>query len=247
MRLNPKLRHPRHALTTLIALALLVAMTSQPSQAQSSQRADAAAARVRPLLEPLLGAQKLSFGAPVFIRIFKQERVLEMWLRQPDSKTYQLCKSWPVAGMSGVLGPKLAEGDRQAPEGFYEFGRGALNPQSNFHLSFNIGYPNAYDRAHQRTGSLIMVHGSNLSAGCFAMTDPAIEEIYTLCAAALDAGQTTIPVHIFPFHLTEANLAANANHPHANFWQELKPAYDAFNTTRIPPTVVVSNGRYSLR
>jgi murein L,D-transpeptidase YafK len=209
-------------------------------------RAAAAAARVRPLLEPSLTEKGLRLGDHVFIRIFKEERQLELWLREPNMKTYQLLKTWPVAAVSGVLGPKLAEGDRQAPEGFYTVASGALNPRSQFHLSFNLGFPNSYDRAHGRTGTFLMVHGSNLSAGCFAMTDAGIEEIYTLCAAALNNAQPSFPVHIFPFRMTPERLAAAAGHPSLPFWRNLQQGYDAFQATRIPPPISVADKRYLL-
>jgi murein L,D-transpeptidase YafK len=219
-------------------------MTFLSATAAEPDRAAAAAARVRPQLDKILGEKSLHFGDPVFLRIFKHERLLEVWLREPNMKSYRLLKTWPVAGMSGVLGPKLAEGDFQAPEGFYSVPPSELNPQSQFHLSFNLGFPNSYDRAHGRTGTFLMVHGSNLSAGCFAMTDPAIEEIYTLCAAALNNGQSAFPVHIFPFRMTPERLTAAAGHPSLDFWRNLQEGYDAFEASRIPPRINVSALRY---
>lgn len=232
----------------LIILALLLMTASLPvaSANPGAGRAAAAAARARTLLQPLLTATGLRLGDPVFIRIFKQERILELWLREPNKKTYRLLKTWPVTAVSGTLGPKLAEGDLQAPEGFYSVPRSALNPQSSFHLSFNLGFPNSYDRAHGRTGTFLMVHGSNLSAGCFAMTDPVIEEIYTLCAAALDNGQSAFPVHIFPFRMTPERLTAAADHPALDFWRNLQQGYDAFQSTRIPPRIRLEAKRYAI-
>lgn len=165
------------------------------------------------------------WGRPVFIRIIKEERVLELWLQSSHSGQWSLFETYPIAAMSGALGPKLREGDAQAPEGFYRVPLSALNPKSRYYLSFNIGYPNRYDREQGRTGSAIMVHGSNVSVGCFAMTDPLIEEIYTLVAAALRAGQAYVPVQVYPFRMTPQRLAEASRSPHAAFWQRLVPAW----------------------
>ena len=124
--------------------------------------------------------------------------------------------------MSGSLGPKLAEGDHQAPEGFYYVARSGMNPNSRYHLSFDIGYPNTFDRAHRRTGSLIMIHGNRVSIGCFAMTDVSIEEIYTLCAVALTKGQKFFRVHSFPFRMTDERLQKEKENHHYAFWSQLK-------------------------
>lgn len=207
-------------------------------------RAQAAADRVRPSLEGDLAAEGLRFGDPVFIRIFKEERELELWVRETGKQSFRLFRSYPVAAMSGTLGPKLAEGDRQAPEGFYFVDSSRMNPDSRFHLSFNLGYPNAYDRAHGRTGSLIMVHGNRVSIGCFAMTDPKIEEIYTLCDAAHRNGQPFFRVHSFPFRMTAERTDLAAGHQWIGFWRNLKEGHDAFERTRIPPDASVRGKRY---
>ncbi len=210
-----------------------------------SARAREAAARVGPALDRDLAARHLRRGAPVFVRIFKREALLELWLRGDDGK-FILFREYPVRQFSGDLGPKQREGDRQAPEGFYSVAPEQLNPMSRYHLAFNLGYPNAYDRTHGRTGSALMVHGDCVSIGCYAMGDAGIEEIYTLAAAALRAGQGTFDVHIFPFRPTAAALAANAASPWLEFWNELKPAYDAFERDRAPPRIAVENGRYRI-
>ncbi len=230
----------------ILALIVMTASFTGTPAAGEPDRAAAVAARIRPQLEKSLAARNLALGDPVFIRIFKEERQLELWIREPNGKKFRLFKSWPVAAMSGTLGPKLAEGDRQAPEGFYSVPRSALNPRSSFHLSFNLGYPNSFDRAHARTGSALMVHGSNLSVGCFAMTDPVIEEIYTLCAVALAHGQPAFQVHIFPFRMTQERLAASATSQWAPFWLNLAEGYNAFETTSIPPRISVAAQRYAV-
>ena len=147
-------------------------------QVPSSRWSRAAIANVAPSMIQDLAEKELSYGTPVFIRIFKEEKELEVWLKQGE--VFKLFRIYMIAAMSGTLGPKLQEGDRQAPEGFYYVTPSRMNPNSRFHLSFNLGYPNTYDQAYQRTGSAIMVHGNRVSIGCFAMTDAKIEEIYAL-------------------------------------------------------------------
>ncbi len=121
-----------------------------------------------------------------------------------------------------------------------------MNASSDYHLAFNLGYPNAYDRAHGRTGSYLMVHGDCVSIGCYAMTDEAIEEIWTLMQAAMDAGQTSVPVHIFPFPMTAANLQRHAGDPNAAFWRSLAPAWADFEETGHVPAVRVVHGEYQV-
>lgn len=195
-------------------------------------------------LPTLMKEKKKKMGAPVFIRAFKEERELEVFL-QADNGTYELLRSYPVAAASGKLGPKFFEGDSQVPEGFYFSSQQSMKPDSAFHLAFNIGYPNAYDRAHGRTGSYIMVHGSNVSIGCLAMTDEKIEEIYALCQAALDAGQPFFRVHIFPFRMTEARMQKATSSEHYDFWKNLKTGYDLFEQNRVPPDVGVKDKQYT--
>lgn len=203
--------------------------------------------RVSPKLNNTLTQQGLQLGSPVFVRIFKETKELEIWVQSTKDKKFKHFKTWKIAAMSGELGPKLAEGDMQAPEGFYFVKRSQLNPQSRFHLAFNIGYPNKYDRAHNRTGSFIMVHGNRVSIGCFAMTDPGIEEIYTLCASALKKGQPFFRVHIFPFRMDEKRMQAAKDNRWINFWQNLKEGHDYFEKNHVPPNVNVSNKKYTFR
>ncbi|MGI9241899.1 MAG: L,D-transpeptidase family protein, partial [Verrucomicrobiales bacterium] len=164
-------------------------MSCQEEPEEAPDRAALVAQRVRPALKRELNAKGLEFGDPVFIRVLKEERELELWVQQPGKKTFGLFRTYRIAAMSGKLGPKEKQGDLQAPEGFYFVPPANMNPKSTFHLSFDIGYPNAYDRAYGRTGDFLMVHGNRISTGCFAMTDDKIEEIYTLCDAALEKGQ----------------------------------------------------------
>ncbi len=191
----------------------------------------------------LLGKKGMDTSAPMFARVFKQESEFEVWKQRPDGRFYHF-KTYPICNWSGDIGPKKTQGDKQAPEGFYTVTRNQMNPNSQFHLAFNIGYPNAYDRAHRRTGNFLMVHGKCKSAGCYAMTDALIEEIYALARESFIGGQDSFEVHAFPFRMTEANLARNRNHPDYAFWLTLKEGFDHFEAARLPPTVAVCARKY---
>lgn len=184
-------------------------------------------------------------GQPVLVRIFKEEGVLEAWLQDKDTGQYALYKTYPICKFSGGLGPKQAEGDKQAPEGFYLIGAQQMNPNSQYHLAMNIGYPNAYDRAHGHTGNALMIHGDCQSVGCFAMTDPGIEEIYLLVDNAMRDGQEYVNVHIFPFRMTPENMTRHAGSRWFPFWANLKTGYDMFENTRTVPMVAMDGLRYA--
>lgn len=185
---------------------------------------------------------QLALGAPVYVRIFKYENTVEAWIHNAETEQYQLYNSYPICNYSGVLGPKLREGDRQAPEGFYLVTADQMNPWSKFHLSFDIGFPNQYDLASGRTGSNLMVHGGCKSDGCFAITDVAIEELYLLTEASIASGHN-VPVHIFPFRMTPRMMAKASTHKWHPFWNNLKQGYDAFELTKIPPDVRTTYGQ----
>jgi murein L,D-transpeptidase YafK len=193
-------------------------------------------------LDQRLAAKGVAPGVPIFIRIFKLESELELWVEKGGR--YELFATYPICLWSGRLGPKIREGDRQAPEGFYTVDKDALNPNSRWHRSFNLGFPNAFDQAHGRTGSFIMVHGGCTSIGCYAMTDKVVDEIWRMVTAALDAGQERFAVQVFPFRMTERNLAVRRGDRWALFWAELKKGHDLFESTRVPPVVSVCKGRY---
>lgn len=197
-----------------------------------------------PQIKRELAAAHLAPGAPLYIRIFKEEGILETWMRNKDTGLYQPYKAYQVCKWSGGLGPKLREGDKQAPEGFYAITREQLWPQSVYHLAMNVGYPNNYDFYHKRTGSKIMIHGDCVSEGCFAMTDPAIEEIYLLAEQSLGRSQDAVQVDIFPFRMTTENLQAHKTSQWLPFWLNLKEGYDYFERTRLPPVVTTMSGRY---
>jgi murein L,D-transpeptidase YafK len=194
-------------------------------------------------LDARLAEKGLASGAPIFMRIFKREFELEIFMLK--GARYEHFATYPICKWSGRLGPKLKTGDRQAPEGFYSVDRTALNPNSRWHRSFNLGFPNAYDRAHGRTGSFLMVHGGCGSIGCYAMTNPVIDEIWLLVNRALDAGQKRFQVQVFPFRMTDANLARHAGEPWHAYWTNLKTGYDLFEAERVPPVVGVCDKSYA--
>jgi murein L,D-transpeptidase YafK len=190
-----------------------------------------------------LAANGVALGSPVFVRIFKREFELELWLLR-DGRFHRFAV-YPICRWSGRIGPKLAHGDRQAPEGFYTVDERALNPASRWHRSFNLGFPNAFDRAHGRTGSLLMVHGGCSSIGCFAMTNRVIDEIWSLVTAALRNGQQRFQVQVFPFRMTERNFERHLSSEFAGFWRELKAGHDLFEASLLPPRVGVCDGHYN--
>ncbi|MEM7426829.1 MAG: murein L,D-transpeptidase family protein [Pseudomonadota bacterium] len=191
-----------------------------------------------------LKSKGLTRGLPVYIRIIKQDSRLELWME--GKRGWTLYDHFPICRWSGTLGPKLREGDRQAPEGFYTVAISSLNPNSSNYLAFNLGFPNAFDRAHGRTGSYLMVHGDCRSIGCYAMTDPAIAVIYRLVEDALKNGQTGVPVHIFPFKMTEQNLHLHRASKWNLFWRQLQPAWQVFENSKVLPKIGVTGKRYNV-
>lgn len=181
-------------------------------------------------------------GSPVFIRVFKAESELEVWIR--NDKGFVLFATYPVCHWSGTIGPKVKEGDKQTPEGFYSVQRRQLHRSGRWPQALNLGFPNVYDRALERTGSYLLVHGGCSSVGCFAMTNTVIEEIFELTFSAIRAGQAEVPVHVFPFRMSDANLALHQDSEWIDFWRSLKEGYDSFERTRVPPKVLVCEKRY---
>jgi murein L,D-transpeptidase YafK len=181
--------------------------------------------------------------APILIRIYKEETTLEVW-KQDRSGKFALLKTYPICKFSGSLGPKLMQGDHQAPEGFYDITPDQMNPNSSEYLAFNTGFPNAFDRSLGRTGSFLMVHGGCRSVGCYAMTDYAMDEIYGLVDEAFKGGQEKVQLQAFPFRMTAQHLASHAGDPNLPFWEMLKAGSDAFLATEQPPRVAVCDRRY---
>lgn len=231
----------------LTMTAPLTAAAVEPCQygdlTPSSDQSRQACQRVRPDLLGKLEQKGLRLGAPIFVRIFKEPAELEVWLQ--GIAGYVLLKTYTICDYSGGLGPKIKEGDKQAPEGFYFVRASQMNPWSKFHLAFDLGFPNFYDQSYGRTGAAIMIHGRCSSAGCFAMADFRMDEIYTLADAALAEGQNAFAVHIFPFRMTEENLAKHGDSQWLPFWRNLKEGYDLFEQYHVPPTVGLLNQKYS--
>jgi murein L,D-transpeptidase YafK len=191
----------------------------------------------------LIDQKGMTTQSPILLRIYKEEAELEIW-KQTTSGRYALLKKYPICRWSGELGPKIKQGDRQAPEGFYSIRPEQMNPNSSFHLAFNLGYPNEFDRAHGRTGAHLMVHGDCSSSGCYAMTDEQIQEIFALAREAFDGGQLAFQVQAFPFRMTNANMARHRNNPHLAFWRMLKEGSDHFEVTKLEPKIDVCSRRY---
>jgi murein L,D-transpeptidase YafK len=189
-----------------------------------------------------LAANGVALGAPVFIRIFKREFELELWMKR-DGRFHRFA-AYPICNWSGGLGPKLKSGDHQAPEGFYTVDALSLNPNSRWHRSFNLGFPNPYDRAYGRTGSFLMVHGGCSSDGCYAMTNAVVDEIWKIVTAAFGGGQKRFHVHVFPFRMTPESLEERQASSWMPFWRDLANGYEAFERDQLVPRIAVCRGRY---
>jgi murein L,D-transpeptidase YafK len=184
-----------------------------------------------------------TLGAPMMMRIIKQESVMEVW-KQTSSGKYALLTTFKICAYSGGYGPKVIEGDRQAPEGFYDITPALMNPNSNYYLAFNTGFPNKYDKSYGRTGANLMVHGDCSSSGCYAMTDKEIAQIFALVRESFKGGSKSVQLEIFPFRMTPENLAKQNGNPNMAFWQNIKQGYDSFELTKTPPSWDVCNRRY---
>ena len=194
-------------------------------------------------LVKVMQSKGMERGSPILARVFKEENTVEIW-KQKSNGRFDLLVAYPICKMSGKLGPKYVEGDRQSPEGFYTVRPTHMNPNSQYHLAFDIGYPNAYDRAHGRTGSNLMVHGSCSSSGCFSMNDAQMTEIYAIARDSFRGGQTQFQIQSYPFRMSAANMARYRNDPNYAFWKNLKEGYDHFEITRTPLKVDVCEKRY---
>jgi murein L,D-transpeptidase YafK len=198
---------------------------------------------VSPKLVADMSEKNMDLQSPILIRLFKQEAELEVW-KQDRSGRFALLKTYPICRWSGDLGPKVREGDRQAPEGFYSISPAQMNPQSAYYLSFNTGFPNAFDRSLGRSGSELMVHGDCSSRGCYAMTDEQIAEIYSLGRESFFGGQRAFQFQAYPFRMTPVNMAKHRNNPNMPFWKMIKEGYDHFEVTRQEPKVDFCEKKY---
>ena len=194
-------------------------------------------------IQATMAEKGLTARSPILIRAYKKESELEIW-KADSSGDYKLLKTYPMCRWSGQLGPKKTEGDRMVPEGFYAITPSQLNPNSSFYLSFNVGYPNTYDRAHGRSGSHIMVHGACSSRGCFSMTDQQIAEIYALTREAFGGGQKAVQMQSLPFRMNAQNFASFRADENLPFWKNLKEGADHFEVTKREPQVAVCGRKY---
>ena len=196
-----------------------------------------------PEMLALLAQKNMPKNSPILIRIFKEESELEVW-KEDTTGRFELLRVYPICRWSGDLGPKVREGDRQAPEGFYAITPGLMNPNSNYYLAINTGFPNAYDKANGRTGAFLMIHGDCSSRGCYAMTDEQIGEIYSLASESFLGGQKSFQIQAYPFRMTPANLARHRNNPNMAFWKMIKEGNDHFEVSHLQPKVDVCERRY---
>ena len=230
----------------LAALSLAASLAAMLAGCEGDQLAGGPGRSLRPISPDtiaLMTQHDTTPSSPVLIRTYKKEAEFEIWKMKSDGR-YAYLKTYPMCRWSGQLGPKTREGDRQVPEGFYPITPGQMNPNSNYYLSFNVGYPNAYDRAFGRTGGTIMVHGACSSAGCFSMTDAQIAEIYAIAREAFNGGQREIQMQSYPFHMTAENLAKHRLDPNIDFWKQLKNGSDHFEVTKSEPAVGVCAKHY---
>ncbi len=231
---------------SLLASAALAAAVALAGCNSDGTPAAMSGRHMQPLSERLLAdidAKNMDKDSPILVRIFKEESELEVWKQDRTGRFAQL-RTYPICRWSGDLGPKIKEGDRQAPEGFYPITPGQMNPNSNYFLAINTGFPNAYDRANGRTGDFLMIHGDCSSRGCYAMTDEQIGEIYALAREAFFGGQKAFQVQAYPFHMTAMNMARHRNSPHMAFWRMIKQGYDAFEVSHLEPKVDVCERHY---
>lgn len=182
-------------------------------------------------------------NSPIAIRVFKEEGKMEIWKAKADNRFDKIAE-YDICAWSGKLGPKVKEGDRQAPEGFYNLTPAHLNPNSKYYLAINTGFPNRYDAVNGRTGSNLMIHGACSSSGCYSMTDAQILEIYAFARDAFKGGQSTVQLQAFPFRMTAENMARHRNSENYDFWKMLKVGYDNFEVTKRPPEVAVCEKKY---
>jgi murein L,D-transpeptidase YafK len=230
-------------LITSVALAAGVLLAGCNSDEISLANNAKANQPVPPKLVADMAEKNMDLQSPMLVRLFKQEAELEVW-KQDRSGRFALLKTYPICRWSGDLGPKVREGDRQAPEGFYSISPAQMNPQSAYYLSFNTGYPNAYDKALGHTGSQLMVHGDCSSRGCYAMTDEQIAEIYSLGRESFFGGQRAFQLQAYPFRMTALNMARHRNNPNMPFWKMIKEGYDHFEVTRQEPKVDFCEKKY---
>ncbi len=233
--------------TSLLSSIGTETVSSRRFEIPASVRAQAITDRTRVRLEGDLSRLGFEFGEPIFVRVFKEEEELELWMRKKGESHYTLFKIYRIGHWSGQLGPKLVDGDGQGPEGFYHAGLSQFRPETRHHLGIDIGYPNEFDRYHGRTGSDIMIHGGDSSAGSFALSEADMEELYSLAVGAIGSGQEFFRVNVFPFRMTDKRMEQEWKRQPKwiDFWSNLKEGYDFFENVNRPPDVRVLAGDYA--
>jgi murein L,D-transpeptidase YafK len=232
-----------HGLVLALGLGLLAGCNSEDTlgiESVSNRVEHPLPAKMRQKLAKM----NLSMSSPIMMRIFKQEAVMEVWKANAQDR-YQLVGTYPICAWSGQLGPKKKEGDRQAPEGFYTVTPAQMNPRSGYYLSFDMGYPNKYDRAYGRTGRNLMIHGACSSSGCYSISDAAVLQVYAFARDAFKGGQKSFQIQAFPFRMTAENMAKHRSSEYFEFWKNLKVGYDYFEITHRPPEVDVCDRKYA--
>lgn len=236
------------ALTAGPAFALSIELKDVAADRVDRQRAAAEGALPLPgtpnvaILDERLREKGVSLSSPILIRVFKSESEMEVW--KESNGTFVLFATYPICHWSGSVGPKLRDGDKQAPEGFYTVTRKQLHHVGRWPKSLYLNYPNLYDQSQSRSGGLILIHGGCTSVGCFAMTNPVMDEIHRLSMAAIESGQDNIPVHVFPFRMTKDNWEMQERSPWQAFWINIKEGYDLFEKSKLPPRISVCDGQY---
>jgi len=233
----------RNIVMAMMALAAIAGLAGCQGNVSVDDFFPKAEKPLPPDIVKTMKAKGMTASSPIMLRIFKTENVVEVW-KATDTGRYDLLKEYEICKWSGKLGPKYVEGDKQAPEGFYTINPWQMNPQSKYYLAFNLGFPNAFDKAHGRTGTHLMVHGACSSAGCYSMTDERIAEIFALARESFEGGQKSFQVQAFPFKMTPQNMAEHQDDPNFEFWRMLKEGYDHFEITRVPPKIDVCDKRY---
>ena len=190
-------------------------------------------------------------NSEILLRAFKAHNEFEVWVRNKDVDTFALFKEYKICALSGVLGPKRWEGDRQVPEGYYFISD--FNPNSEYYLSLLVNYPNYSDKILSNKitpGGDIYVHGGCVTVGCLPMTDKVIQEIYTLCLNSRIHGQTNIPIQIFPVRFNQTGISFltreyGNDEVRQRFWLNLKAGYDYFEKNKKTlPVMYDQKGRY---
>ncbi len=247
---------PKISLTVIVAIFATITAFSQGayvSNPKSFVKSGDLTDRLEDSLKRQFEEKRLTWPPQsIYIRSFKYDRLLEVWVRSENKEQFKLFKTYKVCMQSGTTGPKRTEGDYQVPEGFYYINE--FNPNSKYHLSLGLNYPNASDKILSdslRPGSAIYIHGNCVSTGCIAISDVPIEELYIMTSRAKGKGQDFIPVHVFPVkynvkksveYLAESTIG---NQTIQKFAIKLKEAFDYFEEKKLLPLIMVNrSGEY---